>query len=142
MCTLCHGLATRPDYGQGYRHDPEKARTYRQRWSAKHYRKHTSDDDGRQAYRNRKNIERERRRATAATSPAESPHPAREWAQAAGIPVKTAGRIPSHVLNAWEAAGAPEPPFTSPRKNSVNRRLTRKAAMQMPRQIPDTTDVL
>jgi hypothetical protein len=61
MCRRCHGARDRDDYGRGYRHDPDKAREARRQWSAKHYAKTVATPEGRAAYRQRKQRERERR---------------------------------------------------------------------------------
>ena len=41
-------------------------------------------------------------------------HPARAWARAEGLSVSTTGRIAPHILEAWQAAGAPTPPAAEP----------------------------
>ena len=52
---------------------------------------------------------RERTMQRRAASLAARQHPARLWAQAAGLAVKSTGRLSPEVLHAWQAAGAPTP---------------------------------
>lgn len=63
LCLACHVAR---DHGPipGYRNDPEKRREYAARWRRAHYDKQTSTDEGRDAYRARKNHERRAARGT------------------------------------------------------------------------------
>lgn len=61
MCRPCHGSSERPDYGNGYRHDPDRARELRREWKRRQYARQVATEAGRAAYRARKRAERARR---------------------------------------------------------------------------------
>lgn len=61
MCRSCHGASDQPDYGKGYRHDPDRARQLRREWHRRQYARQVATEAGRAAYRARKRAEAARR---------------------------------------------------------------------------------
>ena len=61
MCRTCHGTTDRPDYGNGYRNNPDRAIELRREWKRRQYARQVATEAGRAAYRARKRAERARR---------------------------------------------------------------------------------
>lgn len=61
LCRPCHGRTERPEYGNGYRNNPDRARELRREWKRRQYALQVATEAGRDAYRARKRAERARR---------------------------------------------------------------------------------
>lgn len=63
LCQRCHGERDRPDYGKGYRHDEPTRLAKGRKWRSESYARQVSTEEGRAAYRARKQAEKQRRAA-------------------------------------------------------------------------------